>query len=270
MTQRLGGKVAIVTGAANGIGEATVRRFAAEGARVIVTDIAEDAGRALAEALPEARFIRVDVTRESDVAAAVDFAVSEFGQLDIMVNNAGLIGAVGSIAEISAERWRTTLAILLDGAFYGMKHAARVMKPRREGRILSTGSIASIDGGVGAHAYTAAKHGLIGLIKSAATELSLSGITVNGVAPGSTVTPLAMNFLGSEAAATAFSAKESPLGRAISANDIAEAFLYLAAESGRNVTGQLLVVDGGYTAIGSGGGRQFHGAPAGFAGAQPD
>jgi NAD(P)-dependent dehydrogenase (short-subunit alcohol dehydrogenase family) len=139
MTRRLEDKVAVVTGGASGIGAATVRRFVAEGARVVIADIQHEQGAALAAELGDAtRSVRTDVTVEDDVAAAIDLAVAEFGALDVMFNNAGIVGVIGRIAETPADGWHRTVAVLLDSVFHGMKHAARVMVPRSTGSIVST------------------------------------------------------------------------------------------------------------------------------------
>jgi NAD(P)-dependent dehydrogenase (short-subunit alcohol dehydrogenase family) len=167
MGERLKGRVAVVTGGARGIGEGTVRRFVEEGASVIISDLQAEAGEALARELgAAARFIRTDVTREEDVAAAVDLAVREFGRLDCMINNAGIVGAIGSIKDTSVKAWDATIAVLLRGVFLGMKHAARVMIPQQSGSIVSLASTAGVMGGLGPHAYTAAKHAVVGLTKS--------------------------------------------------------------------------------------------------------
>lgn len=249
------GKVAVVTGAASGIGAATARRFAERGCRVVLSDLQEEAGKQLAEEIGErALFVRTDVTSEADVARAVDTAVERFGALDVMINNAGIVGAVGSIAETSTEAFDATLDVLLRGTFLGMKHAARVMLPRERGVILSLSSTAGVVGGLGPHAYTAAKHAVIGLTRSVASELSAKGIRVNAVAPGNTVTAMTSALITGdpEDLETTESAlrKASPLGKAGHPDDIAHALLYLASDEAGFVTGHTLVVDAGQTTAG--------------------
>lgn len=261
MTGRLEGKVAVITGGASGIGEGTVRRFVEEGASVVIADLQVDAGRALsAELGARTRFIATDVTVESDVAAAVDLAVSAFGRLDCMFNNAGIVGAIGPIATTDGEAWNKTIAVLLTGQFYGMKHAARVMIPQASGVILTTSSTAGIMGGLGPHTYTAAKHAVIGLTKSVASELASSGIRVNAISPGNTVTALTAAVITGDHTNTDKTAKQmattSPLGIAGMPSDIANAALYLASDEARNVTGHTLVVDAGQTT--NGGSARFH------------
>ncbi len=255
---RLQGRVAVITGAASGIGLRTAERFIEEGASVVIADLQIEEGLKVAEGFGDrARFVRTDVTREVDVSAAVDLAVAEFGQLDVMVNNAGIVGAIGPIARTSVEAWDTTIAVLLRGVFLGIKHAARVMQPRGSGVVLSLSSTAGLIGGLGPHAYTAAKHAVVGLTKSAASELAASGIRVNAVAPASTVTPMTASAVtgdvhDEEKTAAAFKAA-SPLGIAAMPIDIANALLYLASDEARYVTGQTLAVDAGVTtAIGAG------------------
>lgn len=259
---RLDGKVAVVTGAASGIGAGTVRRFREEGASVILADIQDEAGEALAAELGNAaRYIHCDVTREEDIAAAVDLAVSEFGKLDIMVNNAGIVGAVGSIAQTPVEAWDRTNDILLRGVFLGMKHASRVMIGQKSGCILSISSTAGVIGGLGPHAYTAAKHAVVGLTKSVASELAGHHVRVNAVAPGNTVSAMTSAVItgdpNAEDEAKARIKDMSPLGIAGEAIDIANALLYLASDEARYVTGHTLVVDSGQT-TGGGDPTGFH------------
>jgi NAD(P)-dependent dehydrogenase (short-subunit alcohol dehydrogenase family) len=270
MTGRLEGKTAVITGAASGIGAGTARLFVEEGARVIVADMQVDAGTALVDELGDsARFIEVNVLDEDQVAAAVDLAVTEFGQLDIMFNNAGIVGAVGRISEMSTDAWDNSIAILLRGVFLGTKHASRVMLEQNSGVILNTASTAGVLGGLGPHAYTAAKHGVIGLTKSVANELAPNGIRVNAIAPGNTVTAMTASVTTGDASdiesATAKIASTSPLGYAGVPHDIAAAALYLASDDARYVTGHTLVVDAGQTTAGMapnrfniGSSRQFH------------
>ena len=253
MTGRLEGRVAAITGAASGIGEATARRFVEEGASVMLGDIQEDLGESLAAELGDAaEFRRCDVTVEEDVAALVDAAVDAFGALDIMMNNAGIVGARGPIAEIPAEEFKFTMDVHLTGTFYGMKHAARVMQPRGSGSIISLASTAGVQGGLGPHVYAAAKHAIVGLTKNVAAELCRSGIRVNCLAPGSTATPLVAHaHLGDHEALDEVAAEladTSPIrGRAALPIDIANGALYLASEESGNTNGHCLVLDGGLT-----------------------
>jgi NAD(P)-dependent dehydrogenase (short-subunit alcohol dehydrogenase family) len=262
------GEVAVVTGAVSGIGAAFADLYVARGGSVVVADIQDAAGAAFCARLGRAVYVHADVSREDDVAAAIDLAMQRFGRLDCMVNNAGLVGSVGSIDQIRAEHWRGTLAVLLDSVFYGMKHAARVMKPAASGTILSVASIAGVAGGLGPHAYTAAKHAVIGLTKSVGADLAAHGIRVNAVAPGATATQLVAERRGSMAAATASVAETSPLKRPILAMDIAETLAFLASSASANISGQTIVVDGGRTAFGQAaiGAPNFHRMEAGFSG----
>ncbi|MEQ1704064.1 MAG: SDR family oxidoreductase, partial [Ilumatobacteraceae bacterium] len=202
-----------------------------------------------AELGPSTRFARTDVSREHDVAASVDLAVSAFGRLDVMFNNAGILGAVGPLVDTTDIAWHRTLGVLLDGVFFGMKHAARVMIPQRAGAIISTASIAGITGGVGPHAYTACKHAVVGLTKSVSSELGQYGIRVNAIAPGNTVTAMTAAAITGNPddieQATKKIASTSPLGIPGLPSDIANAALYLASDESRYVSGHTLVVDAG-------------------------
>jgi len=253
MAGRLDGRVAVITGGASGLGEATVRRFVSEGARVVVADLQAELGKELAGELgANAAFAQTDVAIEADVAAAVDLAVSEFGRLDCMFNNAGIIGAIGPIDELAVEDFDATVAVLLRGVFLGMKHAARVMKPQRSGVILSTSSIAGLQGGLGPHTYATCKTALIGLTRNVAAELAGFGIRVNAIAPGNMASPMTADVIGGDPAdvdaAVQALARISPLpGRAGVGLDIANAALWLASDEAGYVSGQTLTVDGGLT-----------------------
>ena len=193
---RLAGKVAIVTGGASGMGRATVMRFLADGAKVVVADLNETNG---AETVAVAKaqghgdsiaFVRGDVAKESDVAAIVAAAEKRFGRLDIAYLNAGVGGAFGPIAETSVEDWDYTFAALTRSVFLGMKHASQAMKKHGDGGvILVTASIAGMVGGAGSHAYSAAKAAVISLIENVAAELGHHRIRVVGIAPGVISTP---------------------------------------------------------------------------------
>lgn len=270
MKERFDGKVAVITGAASGIGEATARALVREGASVVIADLQVERGKAVARELERARFVATDVTAEAQVERAVALAVDAFGRIDVMVNNAGVVGAIGSIRETPAETWNATLAVLVNGAFFGIKHAARRMVQQGSGAIVSVTSIAGLMGGLGPHAYTTAKHALIGLTRSAASELMPHGVRVNAVAPGATSTPLIAAARGGDVNAKREGvAAGSPLAGLLSADEIAAAIAYLASDDARHVIGQTLVVDNGSTAIGPTGATQFHERPPGFLGGGP-
>ncbi len=251
--QVLEGRVAVITGAASGLGEATARRFVAAGARVMLADIQDEPGEKLAAELgSDARYRHCDVSEESDVAALVDAAQAEWGQVDCMFANAGVVGVVGPIDETPIEAYDATMAILMRGVFLCMKHAARVMKPRGQGTILSTSSIAGLQGGLGPHVYAAAKAGLIGLTRNVAAELGPQGIRVNCIAPGNMATPMVADVIFGApdrvSRAEQALAGASPLkDRAGLAVDIAEDALWLASDATGYVNGHTLVVDAGLT-----------------------
>ncbi|MAL95536.1 MAG: short-chain dehydrogenase [Haliea sp.] len=250
---RLKGKVALITGAASGIGAAAVERFLAEGCSVCLCDIQDDAGEALAERLGEqTMYVHCNVTREDSVAAAIDAAIERFGQLDILFNSAGIVGAVGPVATTPGDEWRFSIEVLLNGAFYCTKHAARVMQPRRTGSIINMASTAGLMGGLGPHAYTAAKHGVVGLTKNVACELAGSNVRVNAIAAASMATPMVANVLtgdpGNIEKAKEMLGEASPLrGRPGLAEDVANAALWLASDESGYTTGHTLTTDAGFT-----------------------
>ena len=198
MSNRLEGKVAVITGAASGIGATTARLFVKEGAKVVLGDIQKPLGQALKDKLGDAaRFQRCDVTVEDDVAALVNASVEQFGRLDIMFNNAGIVGAMGPIDKTPAQEWKFTLDILLNGVFYGMKYASAIMKEQGSGSIISMSSVAGVTGGLGPHAYAAAKHAVVGITRNVAAEVGAYGVRVNCLAPYSVATPMVADaYLG--------------------------------------------------------------------------
>ncbi len=264
MSNRLAGKVAVITGAASGIGEATARRFVEEGCKVVLGDIQTEAGQGLADELGEGVvFAQCNVTSEDEVAALVDLAVSEFGRLDVMFNNAGIVGAIGPIDTTIDAEWTATLAVLLNGVFYGMKHAARVMKTQKSGSIISMSSVAGLTGGLGPHAYAAAKHAVVGLTQNVGAELCAYGVRVNAIAPYSVATSMVADaYLHDHKAidqATKMLADESPLvGRPGLALDVANAALWLASDEAGYTSGHTLTVDAGITSGAMPGGPRFN------------
>lgn len=245
-------RTVVVTGGASGIGEATVRAIVREGGNVVIADLQENLGMALAAELgPATVFRHTDVTSEADIEGAIATGQEAFGGITGMVNNAGIVGAIGSIMDASAESYDQTMAILSRAVFLGMKHAARAMKAGG-GSIVSLASTAGIIGGQGPHVYTMAKHGVVGLTRSAASELSQYGIRVNAVAPGGTVTPMT-NALGDDNPehTAALIAAASPLGIACMPEDVAAAILYLLSDEARYITGHTLAVDAGLTTAGA-------------------
>ena len=252
MSQRLEQKVAAITGAASGFGCAAAKRFVAEGAKVVLGDIQEDAGRALAAELgSKAIFVSCNVTREEDVQNLIETAVSQFGRLDIMYNNAGIVGSAGPIATTPADEWKFTIDVLLNGVFYGCKHAARVMSEQGSGSIINMASTAGLMGGLGPHAYAASKHAVIGLTKNTAAELCKVGVRVNAIAPAGMATAMVAALSGDATAIEETKerlAKTSPLkNRPGVAEDVANAALWLASDESGYTSGHTLTTDAGLT-----------------------
>ena len=270
--------MAIVTGGARGIDEAIVRLFVKHGARVVIADIDEAAGEALASALgARASFVRCDVSVEEDVRRAVDFALSRHGgRLDAYCSNAGVLGrqtrAARSVLSLDAGEFDRVLRVNALGAALGMKHAALAMAPRRAGSIVSVASVAGVLGGLGPHAYTASKHAIVGLTKNAACELGAHGVRVNCVSPFGVATPMLINAwrqghddttadadLDLDLDVTVPSDQEvekmeevvrglaTLKGPTLRPRDIAEAVLFLASDEASYLTGAQFVIDGGST-----------------------
>ena len=246
---RLKDKVALVTGGASGIGEGTVRKFVEEGARCVVVDLQIERAQALVEELGDTCLaFAADVASEEGVAGAVDFSVEKFGKLDIVFNNAGILGSVGPIKDISSEGWHRTIDVLLSSVFFGIKHATRVMEGNG-GVIINTASTAGVRAGLGPHIYTAAKHGVIGLSQSVAPELGPKGIRCNVICPGGTVTGLTARLAVGDhnnlEEATKVIGSANPMGRGGRVEDIADAVCFMASNEASFVNGAVFVVDGG-------------------------
>jgi NAD(P)-dependent dehydrogenase (short-subunit alcohol dehydrogenase family) len=253
---RLARKVALITGGASGIGEATVRLFVAEGAAVVVADIQDERGRRLAGELGErAVYVHADVSREPDVQAAVAETVRRFGRLDCIYNNAGYGGVGGRVEDISIEGFDQTIGVLLRGVLLGMKHAAPVMKRQGGGSIISTASVAGLTCGLGPHVYSTAKAAVIHLTRTVSMELGEHNIRVNCICPGGIATPIFGKGLGMSADQAdaivplmkGVLENLQPIKRSGLPEDIAQAALWLASDDSTFVNGHALVVDGGLT-----------------------
>jgi NAD(P)-dependent dehydrogenase (short-subunit alcohol dehydrogenase family) len=252
---RLAGKVAVITGAASGMGRATVMRFLGEGAAVVGLDLNADHGDDLTAVVKdggfdaEFMFVVGDVSEEQDVESTISSAVDSFGHVDVMFNNAGIGGAFGPIVETDVEFWEETFAVNMRGVFLGTKHAARQMIRQGDGgAIVSTASVAGLGGGSGAPAYSAAKAGVVNFTKNAALELARHRIRVNAICPGLVFTPLMHR--GRIDQAVDMVPRVQPWPDRGEPEDIASAALFLASDDSAFVTGESLVVDGGYSVKG--------------------
>lgn len=251
---RLSGKVALATGAASGLGAATARRLAKEGATVVLTDrdiVGEDIAAHIVDTGGRAVFRLHDVTSQPDWAAAVEHAVADFGRLDILVNNAGVAGGNHELMDHSFDAWRQILSVNLDGVFLGLRHAGPRIAASGGGSVINISSILGKVGMAGAAAYCASKGGVTLLTKAAALEWAPLGIRVNSIHPGFIDTPMVSGALagredGNEMRVALMAAH--PLGRFGVPKEIGDAVAFLASDDASFITGAELVVDGGYTA----------------------
>ncbi|KAJ3697576.1 hypothetical protein LUZ61_001281 [Rhynchospora tenuis] len=253
---RLPGKVALITGAASGIGKAAAIRFIENGAKVLLADVQDDLGKSIANDLgPNASFIHCDVTNEQEISSSVEHAVAQYGQLDVMYNNAGIIGTLApTILDLELEGFDRTMAINVHSMVAGIKHASRVMIPHQAGSIICMASATAILGGMAPHDYTVSKAAVVGLVKSTAAELNQHGIRVNCISPHIIPTPLGVNGfkklsgINDEKIATKMAHNLWEFkGAQCEASDVAEAAVFLASDYAKYISGHNLVVDAGFT-----------------------
>ena len=247
----MAGKVAMVTGASAGIGRETALALARAGAAVVLADVLEVEGARCAEGIEagggRAVFICTDVASEGDLQAAVQCALDHYGRLDIAVNNAGVEQSDHPIVDLTPQDVERLFAINIGGVLFGMKHEIRAMRGSGGGAIVNLSSIAGLIGFPGAGAYVASKHAVLGLTKTAALEHAKDNIRVNAVCPGAIQTAMIDRFVHEDARAKQQLIAQHPLGRIGQATEVADAILWLASDGAGFVTGEHLVVDGGYT-----------------------
>jgi NAD(P)-dependent dehydrogenase (short-subunit alcohol dehydrogenase family) len=247
------GKVALVTGAASGMGLATAQAFAEAGAAVVLADFKEDAVNAAAEGLAaaghKALAVPCDVSDDTQVAAMVDRTVAEFGRLDAAFNNAGVMARIAPTADSTRQDWDRVIGVNLRGVWSCMKHELRQMERQGEGAIVNNASVGALTGNPGIGSYIASKHGVVGLTRTAALEYIKRGIRVNAVNPGLIDTQIARDVVGGDERAYAEIAEHVPIGRAGRPEEIASAVLWLCSPGASYVVGHALTVDGGMTVV---------------------
>ncbi|KAJ3697575.1 hypothetical protein LUZ61_001280 [Rhynchospora tenuis] len=253
---RLAGKVALITGAASGIGKAAAIRFIENGAKVLLADVQDHLGKSIANDLgPNAIFIHCDVANEQEITNAVDHAVTHYGRLDVMYNNVGIAGTLATtILDLELEGFDRAMAVNVRSMVAGIKHACRVMIPHQAGSIICTASTAAILGGIAPHDYAVSKAAVVGLVKSTAAELNQHGIRVNCISPHTLPTQLVVDGFKKlwgiddekKVAEMTHNAWEFK-GATCEAADVAEAAVFLASDDAKYISGHNLVVDAGFT-----------------------
>lgn len=248
------GKVALITGAASGIGEEAVRLFAENGASVVVGDVQDELGHQVVASIgsDKVSYHHCDVRNENQVEQTINFALEKYGSLDILFSNAAIIGPLTGILDLDIQQFDNTMATNVRGVAATIKHAARVMVARKiRGSIICTTSVASNLGGAGPHAYTTSKHAVVGLVRTACSELGAYGIRVNCVSPFGIATPLsckAYNLEPSEVEANSCEVANLK-GIVLKARHVAEAALFLASDESAYISGHNLAVDGGFSVV---------------------
>jgi NAD(P)-dependent dehydrogenase (short-subunit alcohol dehydrogenase family) len=249
MSQRFAGKVILITGATSGMGRAVAERVAAEGAKVVLAARGKRTGDELAASLPEAIFVPTDVTVEADVAELVRQAVERYGRIDGAFNNVGAATALGPLTSIDGDAWNAELALNLSSVFYGLKHEIPALDAAGGGAIVNNASNLGVVGGAGIGAYSAAKHGVVGLTRSAALDTATRGIRVNALVTGGVDTPLLRGNLGVEPEeAVRLAGGWHPVGRIAQPEEIAAFVAFLLSDEAKFITGAALAIDGGITA----------------------
>jgi len=253
VSARFAEKVILITGATSGMGRAVAERIAAEGGHVVLAARGKDAGDALAAELRsaggEATFVPADVTAEAEAAELVRQAVSRYGRLDGAFNNVGAATAAGAVTDVESDAWHADLALNLDSVFFGLKHQIPALRAAGGGAIVNNASVLGVTGQAGMASYSAAKHGVLGLTRSAALDVAASGIRINALVTGGVDTPLLRGNLGpSPEESLRAAGAMHPIGRIAQPEEIAAFVAFLLSDEARFITGAALAIDGGMTA----------------------